>query len=142
MNDAFSERQCRPGFAAPLSAPDLDGTEGGKQSLQTFVHEAGAVRQGLFVPYEIITSFTSLKWAYSIFEGNDTLFPREIVIDFRDKENCAGGALDGESVLSSLGVGRRVCLSRGSVMFVDELIDKFAEIGKLLVIVGNQKKLE
>lgn len=28
--------------------PDLDGTEGGKQSLQAFVHEAGAVRQGLF----------------------------------------------------------------------------------------------
>lgn len=48
MNDAFSERQCGPGFAAPLGAPDLDGTEGGKQSLQAFVHEAGAVRQGLF----------------------------------------------------------------------------------------------
>lgn len=49
MNDAFSERQCGPGFAAPLGAPDLDGTEGGKQSLQAFVHEAGAVRPGAFL---------------------------------------------------------------------------------------------
>lgn len=64
----------------------------------------GRYARGFSVPYEIIASFTSLKWAYSIFEENDTLFPREIVIDFRDKENCAGGVLDGESVLFSLGV--------------------------------------
>lgn len=60
--------------------------------------------RGFSVPYEIIASFTSLKWAYSIFEENDTSFPRNIVIDFRDEENCAGGVLDGESVLFSLGV--------------------------------------
>lgn len=54
-------------------------------------------------------SITSLKWAYSIFEENDTSFSRNIVIDFRDKENCAGWALAGDSVLCKLGVGRRVC---------------------------------
>lgn len=60
--------------------------------------------RGFSVPYEIIASFTLLKWSYSIFEENDTSFPRNIVIDFRDEENCAGGVLDGESVLFSLGV--------------------------------------
>ena len=42
--------------------------------------------------------------SYSIFEEKDNSFSREIVIDFRDEENCAGGVLDGESVLFSLGV--------------------------------------
>lgn len=98
-------------------------------------------------------SITSLKWAYSIFEENDTSFSRNTSLIFEIRRTvrvgrwpailfCVSWALDGESVLSSLGVGRRVCLSRGSVMFVDELIDKFAEIGRLLVIVGNQKKPE
>ena len=55
---------------------------------------------------------------------------------------CAGRVLDDESALCLLNIGRRACSSRGPVIFVDELIDKFAEVGKLLVIAGNQKKLE
>lgn len=46
--------------------------------------------------------------SYSIFEEKDTSFSREIVIDFRDEENCAGGVLDGESVR----LGRPVKLTR------------------------------
>lgn len=44
---------------------------------------------------------------------------------------CSRWAFDGESV--RLG---------GPVMFVDELVDCHAEVEKLLVIAGNQKKLE
>lgn len=69
--------------------------------------------------------------SYSIFEEKDNSFSREIVIDFRDEENCAGGVLDGESVR----LGRLV-------MFIDELINRFVEIVKYSVLAENQRKPE